>query len=107
MEDIRIGRISTARVVSTAVATTATQVLARDNRRTSVTFGAAPSGTHTISPEKSVAATTGLNIGTATPPVQFTVQEHGQLVTGEWWAVHSVGAVNLTAVETYLPQDPE
>lgn len=106
MEDIKIGRMSQAKSTVTSVGTSATKIMARDARRTSVIVGSSAAGDVWVGPDNTVAASSGMLISNGAGPIYLDVQKHGQWVTGELWAITSTSAKNIAVWEGILTEDP-
>lgn len=105
--DIQIGRKTERKFRSVTVGVAATQLVQDDPRRIGLILFAHNTARYTIGPDNAVAIDTGPTIQAAADPLPLSIQQFGQLVTAEMWAVASAAATKVGVVEILLPRDPQ
>ena len=102
MEDVRLGR-ATKVTPSIKALTAASQLIidAAELRRT-LTLFPPPSGTTTFFFRGPVVDDFGIILNAGEPPLHFSVDTHGDIVTRAWFAIHSAGAVSMAILEGLL-----
>ncbi len=103
IEDINIGRNSPGHVIRITVGVSSIEVLGADPDRTAIIFNAPSAGTITYVPGVAAVALQGLAIGLGDEPVKLTLADHGQLITGPWFAVADLAGRIATFFLTSFP----
>lgn len=102
MEDIKIGRetkmVQTPKVVGVAAAV----IVQADPLRTKLVFCSPSSGNVTLSLKEGVTAGVGLIVPTGLNPFVMSIEDFGQLVTMQWYAIGSAGGLNMSVFEGRL-----
>lgn len=102
-EDLKIGRASNSSQATLAIAAASTPFVPGNPDRTALVFIPPPSGTLTVSMAGVAVAGEGIVLVAGNDPVQLNIQHDGDLVRRPWTAIHSVGGVNCTYLETSVP----
>ena len=104
MEDVRIGRRSISQNYSFTTGVTAHQVLPGSDNRVSVILGSPLAGTITYFDEANPVSGLGFNIGAGQPPMVLNIQDHGDVVRHQWWAIADAAARVHAVGETILQE---
>lgn len=105
MEDIRIGRRKVSRMYFVDVSTSWTRIAAANPRRTRLEFNHNSTASAFWYNDPNVSTSTGIHFTRTTPPVVIDVEQHGQLATGEIWAVSASGTIRVSVIETVLQEE--
>lgn len=97
MEDIRLGRQTVTMEVPISLTNASQAFLERDLFRTVLILWPPPSGTTTFSINSPVVVDQGITVPSGSPPVVLNIKDHGDIVTRQWFAIHSAGGVRGTA----------
>lgn len=105
MEDIRIGRKSTA-IEGRLVTNMSVQILCQaDPKRTSLIIYPPITGVLYLGTTLNIALLSGIHLSATMEPIRITLATHGQLVTRLWYAVCSVNAAAVSFIETHLEDE--
>jgi len=102
MEDIRIGRRMAGTESRITLTASSLQVVLADPKRIHLCFFPPVSGTVTLSSHGPVVANVGITMSANDHPLHLDIKEHGLLVIGNWFAIHSVGGPTLSILEGRL-----
>ena len=102
MEDIRLGRKTISRFVTVNVDSTSILIVKGDPNRIALTFFPPPTNLYYVNSRKAAATGTGAPILSTAHELTLTIQDHGDAVRGEWYAIAPVAAVNVNYLETVL-----
>lgn len=95
MEDIRIGRATDGEYRTRAIAATATQILMRNKWRTRAVIFGPRSGSVSIAPNSSLIVGEGIVMTAGDEPKILRVEEYGNLLCLDWWAISTVGTTSV------------
>ena len=102
MEDVRLGRVTRCGERRINLTVVSQRVIDQSKHRRTLILFPPPSGTTTFSIRDPVAANVGIVIPASSPPVTLTLDEHGDIVTKAFFAIHSVGGVVSVYIEGTL-----
>lgn len=107
MEDIRLGRESTAVVNQTTIpANQRVQLCGDDIARTALLISNDGVNLVLLTPRGAPqTAAFGIALTSGTPFIQLTIEEHGNLVQSAWFGGIGATPVNVTVIETRLAKD--
>lgn len=89
MEDVRIGRETNATDIIVVVASTPTQLVGGSSKRYCLIFSPPTAGRITIGRDSNhVSDGGGLVLAAGCDPLVLTIQDHGDLVRGPWYAAN-------------------
>ena len=103
MEDVRIGRETQSREVTTtvAVAPNRTQLLTGRAERVAIIFVPNAGADYEVTTTSRTGSGGGLLVTTLMPPITLTIQEHGDLVRQAWFCI-AAAAIDVTVFEVWL-----
>lgn len=104
-EGILVGRKLAHRFINGTTQLTATRVVPADARRISLIISAALAVSQWFKSDNTVAVNNGFVLGALERPIHLTVEQHGQLVTGELWGINNTGSQPFNAVEIFMPTE--
>lgn len=96
MEDIILGRATRTTEHIRSLTNASTPVIDYSNRRIKLTIYPPPSGTLTLSIKSPAVANKGIILLSTSMPLVMTVETHGDIVTKQWYGIHSAGGVTFT-----------
>lgn len=104
-EDVKIdyGKYGIGKVVTLGVASG--EILGPDPYRWSILIGQVASGTAWIIPEGPAVLGNGFEMATVQAPLMLTREMVGDLIGRPWFAIHSVGGINIYVVESLITLD--
>lgn len=104
-EDLKIFYRATSIGKSVGLTAVSVEVLGPDPYRWAVVFGQVTSGTAWIMPDAAAVLGNGFEMATVQAPLILSRDVVGDLVGKPWFAIHSVGGVNLYVAEILIPLD--
>lgn len=103
-EDVKMGRASRSAQVTKEIGATSTPFIPGNPDRFALLIENPPSGTLTVSLESTAVSGEGITFSAAHFPLVLNIKDHGDLVRRPWSAIHSVGGVRCTYIETTLTE---
>jgi hypothetical protein len=105
MEDIRIQRKTFSLAITVSVpAANSVLILPADPLRTAILFTGHSANRIVYGFDSTVVVTAGLIVPANGLPFPMSIDQFGQLVTREWWAIASAGAQNITVFVSRLQE---
>lgn len=102
MEDVRMGREVRSGQIRVPISAASVGVVANSPSRYCLVLCPPSTGTMTLSILPEAVANEGIVLAAGNAPVIFTVDDHGDLATRAWSAIHHTGAAVFTAIEGHL-----
>lgn len=102
LDDVQLGRQTQPKVTTVALSTASTLVAHADPRRRSLHILPPSSGVIWVNVTNPVIAAQGYALTPSSPPLMLLVDQHGENVVREWYAIADQGTPNLTVIETAL-----
>lgn len=104
IEDIRLGRKTSFRYRYIGVGGTPVRVVDANARRTHLIFSGGVVAGIRLWFDAGLDSATGFRVHQSLPPLEFDIQEHGLLVTGDFYAVAELGSEILVVAESILQE---
>lgn len=105
MEDVRIGRKSTAGESIKSVSQTSSMLLPQSPKRTAIIISAPTTGYITLSFNGPVVSGSGIIINALDTPLSLDIHHHGAMVKKEIYAIHSATTTNIGVWETSIEDE--
>lgn len=102
LEDVQLGRQTQPKITTVTLGTVSTLVAHADPRRRSLHILPPSSGVVWVSVTNPVVAAQGYALTPSSQPLMLLVDQAGENVVREWYAIADQGAPNLTVIETAL-----
>lgn len=105
MEDVRIGRKSTAGETIKSVSQTSSMLVGQSPKRIALLISAPNTGYITISFNGPVVSGSGIIINALGPPLSLNIHDHGAIIKKEIYVIHSATTTNVGVWETSLEDE--
>ena len=102
MEDVKIGRDTLSQNYPFTTGVAARPVLSGSDKRVALILGSPLAGTITYLDGSGVVSGLGFNVGAGQPPLILTIQDNGDIVRHQWWAIADAAARLHCVGETLL-----